>query len=146
MAPAEREFFRKLDAERGEREARMRGARSSFSAQQLIDQVRNHPAPEGEGTMQDWLQRQLSAYTGQIMFPKWTSMRRGSNKQDVIFSFIFIDEQNNTRKLQYEWDVDILDMTVGPPVLSQQDQQFSPDRARADQHERRVREHEKALE
>jgi len=146
MKPSDRAFFKKLDEERSAREARMRGARARIEGQNLIDRVKQHPAAEGQGTMEDSLQKQLSTYQGQVMFPKWSSVRRGSNKEDVLFSFVYIDENNNTRKLQYTWTVDILEMKVDAPVLFQQDQQFSPDRAREGQQERRVRDHEKALE
>ncbi|HMO49825.1 MAG TPA: hypothetical protein PKE26_01995 [Kiritimatiellia bacterium] len=145
MLPEDRAFFEQRERDRINREHLMRTASEGVRAQDLIDRVRQHPAPEGEGTVEDWLERQSQALRGQVMFPRWTTSRRGSNKQEISFHFVLIDAQNHMRRLAYSWDIDVLDMTISEPRFAQLEESVSPDRALAQQQERRVREHESFL-
>jgi len=146
ISPEDRAFFAERERERANREAVMRGAAQGLRADDLIAQVRQSPAPDGEGTVDDWLEREFVRLRGQVMFPRWTAARRGSNKQEIAFDFVLIDARNNMRRLEYVWDLDVLEMTVGPPRFSQLEEMASPERALAQQQLRRIREHERQLE
>ena len=139
-------FFEERDRERSRRETLLRAVSASVNAEDVVLRVRQSAAPGGEGTIDDWLEVQVNQFRGQIMFPRWTTSRRGSNKQEVMYEFVLIDVQNQMRKLHYVWDVDVLDMTVGPPRLAQLEEIDSPERTIAQRNLRRVREHERQLD
>jgi hypothetical protein len=142
----DRNYFENREKQRAARESLMRSATGRTTNEDLIRFVREAPADIDGSTGEQWLNRQLESYRGQIMFPHWSVGRRGSNKQDVSFSFVHIDEKNNTRRLTYFWEVDALTMTIGAPRLEARDEAASPDRSLADQVERRIRAHELELE
>lgn len=50
------------------------------------------------------------------------------------------------QKLAYTWQVDVLEMTVGPAEFSKIEEIASVDQSRALQADRRIREHERQLE
>lgn len=145
MTPQDRAFFQKREQIRADRERVMRQANDVARPGDLFQIVRDSPAPDDQGNTADWLDRQLQAMGGQVMFPRWTTTRRGSNKQDVRFDFVHIDAANNTRRIAYVWPVDVLTMTVGALRLDEIEQSASLDQSIIDQQQRRIREHEQAL-
>lgn len=146
VSPADKQFFEERNRERAQREARLRAVNEAVTSDDVIRRVKTSPAPDGTGTTENWLDVQIQAMKGQAMFPRWNATRRGSNKQEVIFDFVFLDSQNQMRRLSYTWDVDVLDMTISTPRLTQLEEIASPEQNLAHQHERRVREHERQLE
>lgn len=146
VAPPEREYFSKRDEERRQREMVMRDANKNVSSEQLFNLVRDHAAPDKNGTMAKWLDRQLELLGGQIMFPKWTATRRGSNKQEIGFQFVHIDNENQMTRRSFTWQVDVLAMTVESPQLAGDASHAAPERAMVQSQERRLRTHEKELE
>jgi hypothetical protein len=146
MAPPERAYFNRREEARIERERLMRGANDVVRAADLFELVRDSAAPDEPGNTSEWLERQMQAMGGQVMFPRWTATRRGSNKQDVRFDFVHIDDANNTRRIAYIWPVDVLTMTVGEVRLDEVEQSASPDQSMLEQELRRIREHEQALQ
>lgn len=145
MHPVDRTFFSDREQQRADRERMMRDATHRISSEDLIKLVQQSAAPDGEGTYTDWIERQLSVRQGQIMFPRWEAGRRGSNKQEIAFRFVWINQNNDMHKLMYAWDVDVLEMTVGAVRFIQIEEAASPDRHLADQQERRIRTHEEDL-
>jgi hypothetical protein len=146
ITPADRAFFEERDRTRSQREVLLRKANASVASDDVIQQVRQSPAPAGAGTVENWLPREFQRLRGQVMFPRWSAVQRGSNKQEVMFQFILIDEQNQMKRLAYIWDVDVLNMEIGAPRLQQLEEVASRDRFVVQQAERRIREHEKELE
>ncbi|HMP88850.1 MAG TPA: hypothetical protein PJ991_01550 [Kiritimatiellia bacterium] len=146
ISPDDRAYFEERERERNRRETLLRAVTSAIGTDEVIRRVRQSPGPEGVGDIDQWLESQISSLRGQIMFPRWSTTQRGSNKQEVHYQFVLIDEQNRMRKLYYAWDVDVLDMTVGPPRLAQLEEMDSPDRTIAQRNLRRVREHERHLD
>lgn len=146
IRPEDRQFFEGRDLERGKQEALLRSASEKYTEEDLVLHVRNAKAPDGTGTMDDWLNRTFISWQGQVMFPRWSATRRGSNKQEIIFDFVLIDASNTMNRLAFSWELDVLNMTVGPATLVQLEQASSPDQAMLQKQERRVREHEKQLE
>ena len=65
--------------------------------------------------MDQWLDRQLKAFTGEIMFPRWDASQRGTSKYEVHFTFTLIDAENRIVKRGYAWPVDMALMVVGTP-------------------------------
>jgi len=146
ITPEDKAFFENQERERSQREASLRAASAAVKEEDVILNVQKFKSPDGTGTMQDWLDQQLISLKGQILFPKWSVRRRGSNIQEVTFNFILVDSQNLMRRLSYVWDVDVLDMTVGKPSLLELGEIDSPDQTIANQHVRRVQEFEKQLQ
>jgi len=146
ISSEDKAFFEDHERERGQREASLRAASSAVREEDVISNVQRFKSPDGIGTMQDWLDRQIIELNGQILFPKWIARRRGSNIQEVTFNFILVDSRNLMRRIRYVWDVDVLDMTVGSPTLLELGEIDSPDQTLANQLERRVLEFEKQLQ
>jgi hypothetical protein len=146
MSPSDRQFFEERNRERSERIARLRAVNENVTTETVINRVKSNPADDGDGTTEEWLTRQIQNMKGQIMFPRWTATRRGSNKQEVVFDFVFIDAQNRMRRIAYKWDVDVLDMTVSEARITQLEEIQSPEQSLDQQQRRRVREHERLLE
>ncbi len=124
----------------------MRRVNNTVTTDEVIERVRQSPVDETGETTQQWLDKQISGMKGQLMFPRWTTIRRGSNKQEVTFSFVLNDTRNQMQKLAYTWEVDVLEMTVGPAQFSKLEEIVTVDQSRAEQALRRVREHERLLE
>jgi hypothetical protein len=142
----DRAYFDALDRERAAREQQLRAATDGVAEEVVIVRVKDSPAPDGEGTTQDWLNRAFQAIGGPVMFPRWSTIRRGSNKQEVRFEFVMIDELNRMQRFRYVWDVDVLEMTVGEPRRELLEEMDAPDRTLARQAERRIKWHESQLE
>jgi hypothetical protein len=81
----------------------------------VVALVRASASQDGPGTMSDWLDRQLKAVTGQVMFPDWKAERRGATKFEVQYTFTLIDGANRIVKRGYAWTVDVPLSLVGPP-------------------------------
>jgi len=144
--PADQAFFDEWEIQRREQAALMRTASTAVSEAEVIEQVQAQPAPEGEGTVADWIARQTVPGKTQLLFPRWSTARRGSNKQEVTFTFVLADARNNLKRMSYVWDVDVLDMTVGAHRAEELGVVHSPDQTLVQQSHRRIREHEKQLE
>lgn len=146
ISPEDKAFFDEQERERSRREASLRAASAAVADEDVIQNVKQVNNPDGEGTMEEWINQQLIAMKGQILFPKWSTRRRGSNIQEVSFNFIHVNDNNQMRRFSYVWDVDVLDMTVGTPNLLELGEIDSPDQTLANQHLRRVAEFEKQLQ
>lgn len=146
IKPEEKAFFAEREKQRSQKEALMRRVNDAVTVDDVIERVRQHPVDETGQTTQQWLDRQISDMKGQLMFPRWTTTRRGSNKQEVTFTFVLNDARNQIQKFAYTWQVDVLEMTVGPAQFSKLEEITSIDQSRSLQALRRVREHELLLE
>ncbi len=142
----DRAFFDELERNRSQRESVLRRANDKVTTGDVIERVKQHEV-EGKGTTtEQWLMAEIAGMGGQMLFPRWEAIRRGSNKQEVTFSFVLINDRNQMQRMAYSWQVDVLDMTVESPVLSKLAEVASLDQTRNQQAQRRVREHEKQLE
>jgi hypothetical protein len=146
IAPEDQAFFEQQAKARAEKESMMRRVNDAVTTDDVIDRVREHPVDDTGQTTQEWLNQQIADMKGQMMFPRWTTIRRGSNKQEVTFTFVLNDIRNQMHKLAYTWQVDVLEMTVGPAQFSKLEEITSIDQSRAQQALRRAREHERLLE
>ena len=146
ITPEDKAFFDEQERLRNQRVEAMRAANAGVSTDDVIKRVRHYPAHEGGGTMEEWLDDQLVIAGGQVMFPRWSAVRRGSNIQEVSFDYVRLDSFNQMKRYRYAWDVDVLDMTVGEPKHIELEEIESPDQTLINQHIRRVHQHEKELE
>jgi len=144
--PEDEAFFAEREKQRAQKEALMRRVNDAVTVDDVIERVRQHPVDDTGQTTQQWLDKQIGSMKGQMMFPRWTTIRRGSNKQEVTFTFVLNDTRNQIQKFAYTWQVDILEMTVGPAQFSKLEEITSLDQSRSLQAMRRVREHELLLE
>lgn len=142
----DRTFFNDLERERAQREAVLRRANESVTTGDVIERVKQYPLDEKGGTTEQWLMAEIAKMGGQMLFPRWEAIRRGSNKQEVTFSFVLINDRNQMQRMAYSWQVDVLDMTVESPILTKLAEVESLDQTRNQQALRRVRDHEKQLE
>ena len=104
---------RKGDAER--REALRRALDGASEEDVAIKLVRSAPAAQGEGTMEQWLQRQAATNGSSIFFPRWEADRRGMGKYEVIFTCALMKEDGRVGKWGIAWVVDIVQKMVAIP-------------------------------
>jgi len=142
----DRAFFDELERNRSQRESALRRANDKVTTDDVIERVKQHQVGEDGETTDAWLRREIARMGGQMLFPRWEAIRRGSNKQEVTFSFVLINDRNQMQRMAYSWQVDVLDMTVEPPILTKLAEVASLDQTRNQQAQRRVRDHEKQLE
>jgi hypothetical protein len=125
---------RKSDAER--REALRRALDGASEEDVAIKLVRSAPAAQGEGTMEQWLQRQTATNGSNIFFPRWKVDRRGMGKYEVIFTCALMQEDGRVGKWGMAWAVDIVQKMVASPrqmsqaELGARSSRYSRDRRR----------------
>ncbi len=123
VRPEDRAYLAALEEERAAHEGRMRTVVAEWQTEDLIRHVQQHPAPEGDGDMQDWLLREAIRLGGQPLFPRWLAVRRGSNIQEMRYQFMLMDRDANMRRYAFSWELDVLDMRMGEAVLTRLDTQ-----------------------
>ncbi len=108
------------------------------SEAELVQLVQEQPAPEGEGTVRDWLQRELAQPRGQPLFPRWQVQRRAASRFEVRFTYTWISLDNQIKNRGYAWPVDASLRTVGAAVSLTPPEPESRARSYADQQQRRA--------
>lgn len=99
-------------------EPSMAGPVASMNDADVLDLVQEQPAPEGEGTVMQWLDRQLTSTSGQPLFPRWLVQRRAANRFEVRFTYTWIDISNQIENRGFAWQVDgSLRTVAGPQAL-----------------------------
>lgn len=87
--------------------------------EEVLQLVKEQPAPDGGGTVEDWLRRELVTPRAQALFPRWTVQRRAASRFEVRFTFTWIDRANQIENRGYRWQVDGALRTVkGPEALA----------------------------
>jgi hypothetical protein len=113
---AERAYFEQKAAEKQElRELKSKLNDTTLKDSDIIGIVSSNAAPDGIGTIDDWLKRKVGEAEGQVLFPRWKVMRHGSTKFEVQHTFNVIDPQNRIIKRGYQWQVDTVVKLVGNP-------------------------------
>ena len=109
---------RKSEAE--QREALRRALNGGAEESVAIKLVQSAPAAQGEGTTEQWLQRQAATNGSSIFFPRWEADRRGMGKYEVIFTCTLMQEDGRVGKWGVAWSVDIvLKMVTSPREMKQ---------------------------
>jgi hypothetical protein len=144
---SEREYYRKREAERMEKETLKMAVTESAKDTEILTLVKESAAVDGVGKTEAWVDRQMRGVLGQVIFPRWEISRRGSTKYEVRFMYTTVDERSYMSKRGWRWDVDVMLKMVGPPreVLPHD----AAPRVRAsesEQQKRRIREAEARLE
>ncbi len=93
-------------------------AAESMSPAEVIELVREQSAPEGEGTVMEWLDRQMVSPTGQPLFPRWVAQRRAANRFEVQFTYTWVEGSDRIESRGFAWQVDASLHTVeGPQTI-----------------------------
>ncbi|MBW7908439.1 MAG: hypothetical protein H3C50_05895 [Kiritimatiellae bacterium] len=108
----------------------------SMSEAEVLDLVREQPAPEGEGTVVQWLERQLASPTGQPLFPRWVAQRRAANRFEVQFTYTWIEGSDQIDSRGFAWQVDASLHTVEGPQAMKTDEPTRPASFSDQQHRR----------
>lgn len=112
----------------------------------ILEMVQEEAAPDGEGTVKDWVGRQANLTSGQVLFPRWQVMRRGANRYEVRFTYTLIDATNHLTRLGQTWNVDHALKIVGKPQALKLGDPQPQGRSFIQQQSRRIREEEDSLE
>lgn len=90
----------------------------TMSEAEVLELVKEQPAPEGEGTVTDWIERRMRSTRGQPLFPRWTVQRRAASRFEVRFTYTWVGLDNQIENRGYVWHVDGAVSTVqGPKVM-----------------------------
>lgn len=104
---------------------------------ELINLVLQQPAPDGEGSVSNWIDRLYLSVEGQPLFPRWQTRRRAANRFEVRYSFKWVERDKPIENRGYVWLVDpSLRHVEGPRVLAETGS--SRARSFADQQQRRA--------
>jgi hypothetical protein len=108
------------ESEAEQREALRRALDGKPEESVAIKLVQSAPAAEGEGAMEQWLQRQAATNGSSIVFPRWEADRRGMGKYEVIFTCTLMREDGSVEKWGVAWSTDIiLKMVAAPRPMNQ---------------------------
>jgi hypothetical protein len=66
-------------------------------------------------TVEQWVERQLQADGGQVMFPQWEVKRRGTRRYTVDFTYTLLRDNYAIEKKGFRWNVDYVLQLVGAP-------------------------------
>lgn len=112
----------------------------------VINLVRDHPAPDGQGLTREWVERVVDAQA-QALFPRWQVARRGATRYEVKYTYTLIDATNQITRVGYTWGVDAaLKVVDAPQTVTLAEPSSSPDRRFNLQQRRRIEEEEASLE
>lgn len=114
--------------------------------EEVLDLVRESPAPDGVGLMSEWVTRGVNA-SDQLLFPRWQVARRGATRYEVKYTYTLINVTNQLSRQGYSWNVDAALKLVGPPVALVLNEPL-PAQARSfsQQQRRRIQDEEASLE
>lgn len=112
----------------------------------VLNLVRENPAPDGQGLTKEWVERVVDART-QALFPRWQVVRRGATRYEVKYTYTLIDATNQIIRVGYTWSVDAaLKLVDTPKTMTQAEPSPMPDRRFNQQQRRRIEEEEASLE
>ena len=128
--------MRRQEAMQRESVARdMQGVEQDAAAIQL---VKESPAPDEQGTSEDWVRRQTERGRASVYFPLWKASPRGLSKFEVTYTCTVVDEQNVIQKMGYAWNVDLVLRMVTPPREMRPDELSSRAVTRSTPHRSKV--------
>lgn len=110
-----KEFFAERDEHRREREKRLWEEGDKLKSDEVIALVRQARTGSGGDAIDDWLKSELKALPGQVLFPRWTSKRRGATVFEVLFEAIRITPENAIYRISVLWSIDVLTRKVSEP-------------------------------
>jgi len=94
------------------------GARVLESAEEEISALRltrEARAPDGAGTNEDWVQRQLESATQDVLFPRWEARRQAAGKYEVSFIYTLVGSGESVSRRGFAWTADVVLLMVSPP-------------------------------
>lgn len=103
------------DLERAPSRVAPRVLEEAQAEEQALRLVKEGPAPDGNGTNQDWINRQLQAAEYDAVFPHWEVYRRGAGRFEVAFRFIELSGREKVVWRGYSWTADVVFLTVSGP-------------------------------
>jgi hypothetical protein len=110
----EQEYFEKRAQEREALESTTRTLQGSTRHAEAMAQVKEHQAPDGKGTIEDWVSRKVEAAEDNALFPRWKVRPRGGDKFEIRYEYTLIDENYDFEKKGYAWTVDLMLKIVSP--------------------------------
>jgi hypothetical protein len=143
----ERDYFRKKESERIEHETLTLSVVESAKDIDVLMLVKQSPAPDGSMNTESWVDGQMGAIRGQVIFPRWEVSRRSSSKYEARYTYTLLNDENDMSKLGWRWDVDFMLKVVSPPREIQSKELQPRERSRETlQQQRRIRKEERSLE
>lgn len=119
------------DPDRGYHDIQDRGRQQELFRQALMDETaadeaieiaKRHVAPDGAGTVEEWIDNRRMEPEGEIMFPRWETRRTGPNRYEVRYTYTFRGEDLTIEKRGFAWEVDTMIDVVGDmTILSPED-------------------------
>ncbi len=117
---------------------------SEVPLQEVLAMVQEQPAPDGEGTVVDWIERRTRSTRGQPLFPRWSVQRRAASRFEVKYTYTWVSLDNQIEGRGFIWHVDAaLNKVQGPKPIAQSE--LPRARSVAEQQQRRAEDPEYSL-
>lgn len=97
----------------------LEGAEEEGQALRLTREAR---APDGEGTNEDWVRRQMDLAGPDVLFPRWEARRTAAGKYEVAFTYTLVGIENSVARRGFAWNTDVVLLLVSPPREMQPDE------------------------
>ncbi len=115
QSESERAYFEGREVERQQKMELRNTLSSTVSDTEALTMIQTSPAPDGFGTIQDWIGRKRLETPGQIMLPRWNVQQFGDRRFEVRYTYTMIDESNQLVRSGYRWNVDTAIKQIPPP-------------------------------
>ena len=115
QSESERAYFEGREAERQQKLELKNTIVGNVSDTEALAMIQKSPAPDGFGTVLDWIDRKRLETPGQIMLPRWNVQQFGDRRFEVRYTYTMINESNLLVRSGYRWNVDIAIKQIPPP-------------------------------
>lgn len=110
-----------LESERQMRSALQQQHAEASEDQIALQLVQASPAPDGTGTVTQWVERTVKVYHASL-FPRWVARKSAMGRYDVRFTCLVTDASGAAYPIGYVWSADLaLSLVHGPRALSEEE-------------------------
>lgn len=115
QSESERAYFEGREADRQQKRELQQTVSRITSDHEALSIVQDSPAPDGFGTIRDWIERKRLEAPGQVMLPRWNVQFIGAQRFEVRYTYSMINESNQLVRAGYLWNVDNAIRQIPPP-------------------------------
>lgn len=113
LTEEEQAYIEKQREQEDQQELVNEALRGSTRQTEAVEMVKSKAAPDGNGTIENWVDRQMALIDTTIMFPRWTARPRGADKFEVRYEYSTLDSEYTSEKQGFAWTVDLVLKIVG---------------------------------
>jgi len=108
-----REYYSAREKAQRQKEKLQEVLETDRSEAAAIELVRESRAPDGQGTVEDWIKRRQEQEGGRVLFPHWEARPRGRDRYEVRYTYTVAGEDYSIVKKVLAWNADMVLKLVG---------------------------------